>query len=86
MSFENFTVKSQEAIQKALEIATTKQNQAIEPVHLLKAILQVDDNAVPYLLKAQNANIDYLNGQVDRLIDALPKVTGGEHYLSPNSN
>ena len=86
MSFENFTVKSQEAIQKALEIATTKQNQAIEPVHLLKAMLQVDDNAVPYLLKAQNANIDSLNGQLDRLIDALPKVTGGEHYLSPNSN
>ena len=86
MSFENFTVKSQEAIQKALEIATPKQNQAIEPVHLLKAMLQVDDNAVPYLLKAHNANVDSFNGQLDQLIDALPKVTGGEHYLSPNSN
>ena len=51
MSFNNFTVKSQEAIQKALEIASSKQNQAIEPVHLLKAMLLVDDNAVPYLLK-----------------------------------
>ncbi|HSV50178.1 MAG TPA: AAA family ATPase [Candidatus Acidoferrales bacterium] len=86
MSFENFTVKSQEAIQKAVEIATSKLNQAIEPVHLLKAMLQVDDNAVPYLLKAQNANVDYVSSQLDSLIDSLPKVTGGEHYLSPNSN
>ncbi|MGE5555515.1 MAG: ATP-dependent chaperone ClpB [Methanocella sp.] len=86
MSFENFTVKSQQALQKALEIATAKQNQAIEPVHLLKAMLLVDDNAVPYLLKAHNVNTDYLTNQLDKQIDTLPKVAGGEHYLSANTN
>lgn len=86
MSFENFTIRSQQVLQKALEIATAKQNQAIEPVHLLKAMLLVDDNAVPYLLKAHNVNIDYLSSQLDRQIDALPKVAGGEHYLSANTN
>ena len=86
MSFENFTVKSQETIQKALDIATSKQNQAIEPVHLLKAMLQVDDNVVPYLLKTQNVNTEMLSASLDRLLDSLPKVTGGEHYLSANSN
>ena len=86
MSFENFTVKSQETIQKALDIATSKQNQAIEPVHLLKAMLQVDDNVVPYLLKTQNVNTEVLSTSLDRLLDSLPKVTGGEHYLSANSN
>ena len=86
MSFENFTVKSQETIQKALDIATSKQNQAIEPVHLLNAMLQVDDNVVPYLLKTQNVNTEMLSTSLDRLLDSLPKVTGGEHYLSANSN
>jgi ATP-dependent Clp protease ATP-binding subunit ClpB len=86
MSFENFTVKSQETIQKALDIATSKQNQTIEPVHLLKAMLQVDDNVIPFLLKKQNVNIEVLSSSLDRLLDSLPKVSGGEHYLSSNSN
>ncbi|MCW4029954.1 MAG: ATP-dependent chaperone ClpB [Candidatus Bathyarchaeota archaeon] len=86
MSFDNFTVKSQEALQKALEIASAKQNQAIEPAHLLKALLTVDDNVIPYLLKHFNINMDAFLGSLERLIDSLPKVTGGEHYLSTNSN
>jgi ATP-dependent Clp protease ATP-binding subunit ClpB len=86
MSFENFTVKSQEVIQKALELATSRQNQAIEPAHLLRAMLQVDDNVVPYLLRKLNVNTDTYATQLDRLLDTLPKVSGGEHYLSPNSN
>jgi ATP-dependent Clp protease ATP-binding subunit ClpB len=86
MSFENFTVKSQEVIQKALELATSRQNQAIEPAHMLRAMLQVDDNVVPYLLKKLNVNTDTYATQLDRVLDTLPKVSGGEHYLSPNSN
>jgi ATP-dependent Clp protease ATP-binding subunit ClpB len=86
MSFDNFTVKSQEALQKALEIASAKQNQAIEPAHLLKAMLTVDGNVIPYLLKHFNINLDAFLGSLERLIDSLPKVTGGEHYLSTNSN
>ena len=61
MSFNNFTFKSQEAIQKALEIASSKQNQAIEPVHLLKAMLLVDENAIPFLLKKLGVNIEVLS-------------------------
>ena len=86
MSLNNFTVKSQEAIQKALGIAQSKQNQAIEPVHILKAMLIVDENVVPYLLKKLNVNLAALSASLDRQIDSLPKVTGGEQYLSANSN
>jgi ATP-dependent Clp protease ATP-binding subunit ClpB len=86
MSFENFTVKSQEVIQKALDLATSRQNQAIEPAHLLRSMLLVDDNVIPYLLKKLNVNTEAYAAQLDRLLDALPKVSGGEHYLSPNSN
>ena len=86
MDLNNFTIKSQEAIQKASEIATAKQNQSIEPSHLLKAILMVDENVVPYLLKKLNVNFDVFSKELDKIIDCLPKVSGGQQYLSPNSN
>ncbi len=86
MDLNNFTIKSQEAIQKASEIATAKQNQSIEPSHLLKAILMVDENVVPYLLKKLNVNFDVFSKELDKLIDCLPKVSGGQQYLSSNSN
>ena len=86
MNMDNFTVKSQEAIQKASEIAATRQHQAIEPAHLLKAILVVDENVMPYLLTKLNVNVDYFTNQLDKLIDALPGVVGGQPYLSPNFN
>jgi ATP-dependent Clp protease ATP-binding subunit ClpB len=86
MNLNNFTVKSQEAIQKASEIAASKQNQAIEPAHLLKALLSVDENVTPYLLTKLNVNVDYFTSQLDKLIDGLPRVTGGEPYLSGNLN
>jgi ATP-dependent Clp protease ATP-binding subunit ClpB len=86
MNLNNFTVKSQEAIQKASEIAASKQNQAIEPTHLLKALLVVDENVTPYLLTKLNVNVDYFTSQLDKLIDGLPKVSGGEPYLSGNLN
>lgn len=83
MSINNFTVKSQEVIQKALEIASSKGNQAIEPVHLLKAMLLVDENVIPYLLKKINVNIETLSSSINRVIDNLPAITsGGEQYLS----
>jgi len=86
LNLNNFTIKSQEAIQKAFEIAVAKQNQIIEPVHLLKAILSVDENVLPYLLSKLNVNIDHFTMQLDKLIDNLPKVTGGQPYLSSNAN
>ncbi len=86
MNQNNFTIKSQEAIQKAIEIASSKQNQAIEPAHLLRGILNVDEDVTPFLLKKLNVNLDYVSASLDRLIEALPKVTGAEQYLSSNTN
>ena len=86
MNLNNFTIKSQEAIEKATEIATAKQNQSIEPSHLLKAILMVDENVAPYLLRKLNVNFDDFSKELDKLIDCLPKVSGGQQFLSSNSN
>ena len=87
MNLNNFTIKSQEAIQKATEIALAKQNQSIEPSHLLKGILMVDENVVPYLLRKLNVNLEVFSKQLDALIDSLPQVSGGgEQYLSSNTN
>ena len=86
MSLNNFTVKSQEAIQKAVEIASAGRNQAVEPLHLLKGILLVDENVVPFLLRKLGVNSGAFSGLLDKEIDSLPKVSGGEPYLSSNSN
>ena len=86
MNMNNFTIKAQEAIQKAMEIATAKQNQSIEPIHLLKGMLLVDENVVPYLLRKLNVNPDRLSKGLDKLIDSFPKVVGGEQYFSSNAN
>jgi ATP-dependent Clp protease ATP-binding subunit ClpB len=86
MNFNNFTIKSQEAVQKAMEIATARQNQAIESCHLLKGILMVDDNVVPYLLKKMNVNPEMLGNALDKVIESYPKVSGGQQYLSGDAN
>src|SRR5665648_298047 len=86
MSLNNFTVKSQEAVQKAVEIASSGSNQAVEPLHLLKGIFVVDENVVPFLFGKLGVNFGSFSGLLDREIDALPKVSGGEPYLSSNSN
>ena len=86
MNLNKFTVKSQEALQKASEIAVAKQNQAIESAHLLKAMLTIDENVIPYLLTKLNVNVNHFISQLDKLIDGLPKVVGGQVYLSTNLN
>ena len=86
MDLNNFTIKSQEAIQKATEIAAAKQNQSVEALHLLKGILMVDENVFPYLLRKLNVNFDAFSKKLDKQIDSLPKVSGGQQYLSSNSN
>jgi ATP-dependent Clp protease ATP-binding subunit ClpB len=82
MSMDKLTIKSQEVVQKALEIATAKENQFIENSHLLKGILEVDDNVVPYLFSKLNVNRDSILKALDRMIDSYPKVIGGEQRLS----
>ena len=86
MNFDNFTIKSQEAIQKAVEIVRNHNEQSIEPVHLLKGILQVDESLTSYLFQKLGVNAGLLNNQVDREIESLPKVNGGEPYLSREAN
>ncbi len=86
MNFNNYTIKAQEAIQKASEIAVGNQQQAIEPVHILKALLTVDENIISHLLKKLNANINYISTELDKQINALPNVSGTNVYLSNNSS
>ena len=64
MNFEKYTIKSQEAIQKSAEIAMSNQQQAIEPGHLLKAILETDENVISYLIKKLNVNRALLDSKL----------------------
>ncbi len=86
MNLNQFTIKSQEAIQKAQEVASVNEQQAIETIHLLKGILTVDENVTPFLLKKLNVNFDVFTKAVDRIVDSLPKVSGGEQYLAKDTN
>ncbi|MBP8781983.1 MAG: ATP-dependent chaperone ClpB [Paludibacteraceae bacterium] len=86
MNFEKFTTKSQEAIQKAIELAQTNGQQAIETAHLLKAILTVADAVSQFIVQKLNINIAQLNQSVDGLIRSLPKVSGGQPYVSNETN
>jgi len=85
MNFNNYTIKAQEAIQKASEIASGNQQQAIEPVHILKALLTVDEHVIGHLLKKLNVNTPYLETEADKQIASLPKVSGSNVYLSTAS-
>jgi ATP-dependent Clp protease ATP-binding subunit ClpB len=86
MNFNNFTIKAQEAVQKASEIATGFQQQAIENAHILKALLSVDENVVGYILKKLNVNVGRLNTSLDEQIAGFPKVSGTNVYLSNAAN
>ena len=86
MNFNNFTIKAQEAVQKASEITSGNQQQAIEPAHLLKGLLLVDENVISYLLKKLNVNLNRLNEILDKQITSYPKVSGSDVYLSSSSN
>ena len=86
MNLNNFTIKAQEAIQKASEIATGNQQQAIETAHILKGLLTVDVNVISYLLKKINVNVNRISEVLDAQIQSYPKVSGSDIYLSPGGN
>lgn len=86
MTLDKFTIKAQESIQKAQEISSAKQHQSIECAHLLKGIFSEDENVTPYLLKKFEINASQLQKSVDQLIDSLPRVSGGDQYLSRDAN
>ncbi|WP_066831759.1 ATP-dependent chaperone ClpB [Rufibacter ruber] len=81
MNFNNYTIKSQEAVQKATEIAGGNQQQAIETGHLLKGILQTDENVTGFYLKKLGVNVNQFNTRLDEIVNAYPKVSGGSPYL-----
>ncbi|MEZ3591041.1 MAG: ATP-dependent chaperone ClpB [Muribaculaceae bacterium] len=86
MNFNNFTIKSQEAIQKAVEITRGAGQQAIEPVHLLKGVVSEGESLVKFIFQKLGISPTLLDQSIDREISGLPKVSGSEPYLSRSSN
>jgi ATP-dependent Clp protease ATP-binding subunit ClpB len=86
MNLNNYTIKAQEAVQKAVVLAQSAQNQAIENGHLLKGLFIESEEVVTFLLKKLNVNITNLMAVLDKIVSTYPKVTGGEAYLSPSAN
>jgi ATP-dependent Clp protease ATP-binding subunit ClpB len=86
MNFDKYTIKSQEALQKSAEIALGKQQQAIEPGHLLKGILETDENVSNYLFKKLNVNVGLLETKLEDLLKSYPHVSGQQPYLSSDTN
>ncbi|MFM7022773.1 MAG: ATP-dependent chaperone ClpB [Flavobacteriales bacterium] len=81
MNFNNFTIKAQEAIQRAQQIAMEKGNQAIENGHIIKGIFEVDENVTPFLLKKLGINDAIIKQALDKIIDSYPKVSGGNQTI-----
>jgi ATP-dependent Clp protease ATP-binding subunit ClpB len=86
MNFNNFTIKAQEALQKAIEIAQGKNQQMIEPIHILKAIMIVGDNVTSFLFNKLGVNSHNLEKVVDAEIESLPRVSGGDPMLGRETN
>ena len=86
MNFNNFSIKSQEAIQKAVEIAKSSGQQAVEPVHLLKGVMTEGESLVQFIFAKVGANAAMVSQLIDREIASLPRVSGGEPYLSRTAN
>jgi len=77
MNFNNFTIKVQEAIQRAQQVAHDHGHQQIEIEHIFKAVLQTDENVTPFILKKLGVNVTMLSEVLDKELESLPKVSGG---------
>ena len=86
MQFDKFTIKSQESIQRAQQLAMENEHQAIECGHLLKGIMETDDNILPYVFKKLSINAQVLNSALESILSSYPKVSGGQVYLSDTAN
>src|ERR1043165_6151879 len=86
MNLNNYTIKSQEAVQQAAQLAAANGQQAIEVGHLLKGILDADEHVTPFILKKLNVNTAMFGKALDKIIESYPKVSGGQPYLSANAN
>lgn len=86
MNFNNFTIKSQEAVQEAVNLTQSKGQQAIDPVHLLSGVLKVGENVANFIFQKLGLNGQQITLILDKQMDSLPKVSGGEPYLSRETN
>ena len=86
MNFNNFTIKSQEAVQQAIQLVQSRSQQVIEPEHLLAGVLKVGENVTNFIFQKLGMNGQQVAMVLDRQIASLPKVTGGEPYLSRSAN
>ncbi len=85
MNLNNFTIKSQEAIQQAQQLAQSFGHQQIENEHIFKAIFEVDENVLPFILKKLNVNINILEQALDKQLESFSKVSGGDIMFSRES-
>lgn len=86
MNFNNFTIKSQEAIQKAVDYTTRHGAQSVEPVHLLRGVIEVGDSLVDFIFQKLGVNKQSIVAMLDRSMAGMPRVSGGEPFLSRESN
>ena len=86
MNFNNFTIKSQEAVQEAVNLVQSRGQQAIEPAHILHGVMKVGENVTNFIFQKLGMNGQQVALVVDKQIESLPKVSGGEPYLSRESN
>lgn len=86
MNFNNFTIKAQEAVQKAIELAQGNNQQMIEPAHLLKGVMLVGENITSFLFQKLGVNPQNLERVLDKEIESFPRVSGGDPMLSRETN
>ena len=86
MNFNNFTIKAQEAVQEAVNLVGRRGQQAIEPVHLLQGVMKVGENVTNFIFQKLGMNAQQIGLVLDKQIESLPKVSGGEPYLSREAN
>jgi len=86
MNFNNFTIKAQEAVQKAIDLAQSNNQQMIEPAHLLKGVMLVGENVTSFLFQKLGVNVRQLETVIESEIESYPRVSGGDPMLSRETN
>ena len=86
MNFNNFTIKSQEAVQEAVNLVQSLGQQAIEPAHLLQGVMKVGENVTNFIFQKLGINVPQIERMVNKQLESFPKVSGGEPYLSHDAN
>ena len=86
MNINTLTIKAQEALQQAFSVASSAGNQAVEPVHILSALLEKDDSLCVYLLTRVGADPNRIRKEAQAAVESLPKVSGGDNYFSKQSS